>query len=108
VSSASTQSTYKIRAKLWRWTGGKANWHFVTLPPAISREIRLVDAGPRRTGFGALKVEAAIGSSTWKTSIFPSSSLKAYILPVKAAVRKAETLVEGKLVSVHLVVRRAG
>jgi len=108
LTASSTQSTYETRAKLWRWTAGKATWHFVTLPAAISKEIRLVDAGPRRTGFGSLRVEATIGSSTWMTSIFPSSGLKAYILPVKAAVRKAENLVEGKLVNVQVVVRRAG
>jgi hypothetical protein len=108
LTASSTQSTYRTRAKLWRWTGGKASWYFVTLPAAISKEIRLVDAGPRRVGFGALRVEATIGQSTWKTSIFPSSGLKAYILPVKAAVRKAEKMVEGKSVSVQVTVKRAG
>jgi len=108
LTASSTQSTYETRARLWRWNGGKASWYFLTLPAAISKEIRLVDAGPRRMGFGALRVEATIGGSTWKTSIFPSSGLKAYLLPVKAAVRKAEKLVEGKSISVQLVVSRAG
>jgi Domain of unknown function (DUF1905) len=106
VSAAATQSTYRTRAKLWRWSGGKASWFFLTLPAGVSREIRLVDAGPRRVGFGALRVEATIGASTWKTSIFPAAQLKAYLLPVKAAVRKAEKMVEGKMVSVQLVVNR--
>jgi len=101
-------STYRTRAKLWRWTGGKASWFFLTLPAKVSREIRLVDAGPRRVGFGALKVEATIGASTWQTSIFPSRQLESYLLPVKAAVRKAEKLVVGKSVGVQIVVRRAG
>lgn len=102
-----TQSQYRTRAKLWRWAGGKASWYFLTLPAGIAKEIRLVDAGPRRTGFGALRVAATIGGSTWQTSIFPSARLKTYLLPVKAGIRKAEKLVEGRLVGVQIVVSRA-
>lgn len=105
--ASSHKSIYRIRTKLWRWTGGKASWFFLTLPAGVSREIRLVDAGPLRRGFGSLRVEATIGSSTWQTSIFPSAGLKAYILPVKAAVRKAEKLTEGKAVSLQVVVSRS-
>jgi hypothetical protein len=108
MATSSTQSTYRTRARLWRWAGGKGSWYFFTLPATVSREIRLVDAGPRRVGFGALRVEATIGGSTWQTSIFPSAQLKAYILPVKASVRKAEKLLEGGTASLQLVVRRAG
>jgi Domain of unknown function (DUF1905) len=105
--TSSHKSTYRTRAKLWRWTGGKASWFFLTLPAAVSKEIRIVDAGPRRVGFGSLRVEATIGGSTWQTSIFPSAGLNAYILPVKAAVRKAEKMAEGKSVIVQVVVNRA-
>lgn len=101
------KSTYQFRAKLWRWSGGKASWYFITLPAGISREIKLVDAGPRRVGFGALKVEATIGGSTWQTSVFPAAKLKAYLLPVKASVRKAEKMIEDKTVAVQVVVNRA-
>jgi hypothetical protein len=106
--STATESTYRTRAKLWRWAGGKASWYFITLPQKLAWEIRVVDAGPRRTGFGSLRVTATIGASTWQTSIFPSAGLKSYLLPVKAAVRKKEQLVAGRLVRVQLVVRRAG
>jgi hypothetical protein len=105
---SSTQSTYEVRAKLWKWSGGKAAWFFITLPARTSLEIRLVDAGPARRGFGALRAEATIGKTTWTTSVFPSAEKKAYLLPVKASVRKAEMLVEGKQVSLTLKVRRAG
>jgi hypothetical protein len=108
MTSSSTQSAYHTRAKLWRWNGGKTSWFFLTLPASVSRDIRLVDAGPRRVGFGALRVEATIGNTTWTTSIFPSAQLDAYLLPVKAAVRKAEKMQEGKSVSVQLLVHRAG
>lgn len=107
TASTATDSTYRFRAKVWRWTGGKASWYFVTLPLAVSREIRAVDAGPRRTGFGSLRVTAGIGASTWRTSIFPSAEARSYLLPVKAPVRKAEQLREGRQVSVQITVRRS-
>ncbi len=107
-TSSATHSTYEVRAKLWRWSGGKTFWFFLTLPAAVSREIRLVDAGPRRVGFGALRVQATIGNTIWKTSIFPSTAHKAYILPVKAEVRKAEKLLQGKATTVQILVSRAG
>jgi hypothetical protein len=105
-SSTATESTYRTRAKLWRWQGGKASWHFLTLPVGVAEEIRAVDAGGRRVGFGSLRVTATIGTTSWQTSIFPAAQLNSYLLPVKAAVRKAEQLVEGKTVALQLVVRR--
>jgi hypothetical protein len=107
-SATATDSTYRTRAKLWRWSGGKASWYFLTLPVNMAMEIRAVDAGPRRVGFGSLRVTATIGKATWQTSIFPAAQLNSYLLPVKASVRKAERLVEGRMVSLQLVVRRAG
>lgn len=106
-NSTATASTYRTRAKLWRWKGGKASWYFLTLPVGVSEEIRTVDAGPRRIGFGSLRVTATIGTTSWQTSIFPATKLRSYLLPVKAAVRKAERLAEGKTAIVELVVRRA-
>jgi hypothetical protein len=106
--STAVESEYPFRAKLWRWQGGKASWYFFTLPARVSLEIRLVDAGPRRVGFGALRVEATVGRTTWKTSIFPSTKLDSYLLPVKVAVRRAEGLADGRMAAVRLVVRRAG
>ena len=79
----------------------------MTLPARVSQEIRLVDAGPRRKGFGALRVTASIGETTWTTSIFPAAKLKSYLLPVKASVRKTCRLVEDRIVGVEIRVRRA-
>ena len=54
-------------------------------------------------GFGSLKVTATIGDSTWRTSVFPSRN-EGWMLPVKAAVRRAEDLAEGDAVTVVLEV----
>lgn len=106
LADAATASIYEFDGKLWKYTGESASWYFVTLPAAVAQEIRLVDAGPQRRGFGSLKVVATIGASTWETSIFPSAKDKSYLLPVKAAVRKAEGLREGGTVALRLMVRR--
>lgn len=107
AASTATESVYRLRAKLWRWPLGKSSWYFITVPARISREIRLVDAGPRRTGFGALRVSARIGETAWTTSIFPSAKLECYLLPVKASVRRSCQLVEDKPVDLEIRVRRA-
>ncbi|MFD1046285.1 DUF1905 domain-containing protein [Kibdelosporangium lantanae] len=79
-------------AQLWEWDARKAEtWTFVSLPEDESEEIREITAGPRR-GFGAVRVRVTVGTTTWRTSIFPGSGGGAYVLPVKKAVRKAEDL----------------
>jgi hypothetical protein len=47
-----------------------------------------------------IPVTARIGKTEWKTSLFPKDGR--YILPVKASVRKAESLEEGASVAVRL------
>ena len=42
-----------------------------------------------------MRVEVRIGSSVWRTSVFPSADEDSYVLPVKKAVRSAEGLEEG-------------
>jgi hypothetical protein len=89
-------------AELWIWDARRDDsWTFVSVPVEASQEIRELTAGPRR-GFGAVKVRATVGGSTWKTSIFPDSQRKCYVLPVKRAVRKAEDLSAGDVATVCL------
>jgi hypothetical protein len=94
-----------FESELWVWEARPdETWTFVSLPEDISEEIRDVAAGIPR-GFGSVRVQARIGLSTWKTSIFPDSKRKAYVLPVKRAVRKAQGLQPGDTatVSVELI-----
>jgi hypothetical protein len=86
-------------AELWIWDARRADsWTFVSLPAEASEEIRELADGPRR-GFGSVRVRVTIGGSTWKTSIFPDSE-RGYVLPIKRAVRTAETLDAGDVASV--------
>ncbi len=74
---------------LWRWEKRRELWTFVSLSEDASD--RIAAATERFThGFGSVRVEATVGGSTWRTSIFPSDAT--YILPIKKAVREAEGL----------------
>jgi hypothetical protein len=84
--------------------GGPGAWHFVSLPVPDAERIRDgVDAS--RPGFGAVAVEATIGGTTWRTSVFPDAKRGTYVLPVKQAVRRAEHVAAGDVVTVRLLVR---
>jgi len=90
----------KFKAKLWEWNG-KGSWHFITVPKKYWSDIKIITADGRR-GFGSVKVEATIGKSTWKTSIFPDSKQKAFVLPIKKEVRKKNDLNDGDAAKVNL------
>jgi hypothetical protein len=79
--------TYRFTSRVYRWDE-RANdsWYFVDVPAAESDEIRDRPRMPR--GFGSVRVEATIGATTWRTSIFPGA--ERYALPLKKAVRTAE------------------
>ncbi len=83
-------SDYSFKAKIWLYQG-KAAWHFVTLPKALSQEIRVLSFD-KKAAWGSVRVSAAIGSTSWKTSIFPDTKAGAYLLPIKAEVRKKEKI----------------
>lgn len=90
---------FDISAKLWVYRG-KGAWYFITIPEEESGQIKFFSG--KRIGWGSVRVTAKIGDTVWKTSIFPESKSKTYILPVKAEVRKKEKIGEGDVVQVSL------
>ena len=98
---------YRFEAELWLWSA-RDSWTFITLPPDAAKEIRFFHSGgggsrPRR-GFGSIRVQVTCGDSQWKTSIFPDSRSGSYVLPIKAAIRKAEGITAGDTAAFHLSV----
>lgn len=94
--------TYDFTAELWLWDSRRVDtWTFVSLPADVSDEILDV-AGPLSRGFGSLRVEVTVGRTVWRTSVFPDSARRTYVLPVKRAVRRSEGLEVGDLVPVRL------
>jgi len=86
---------------LIRWTGEKASWYFVALTGDVVGEIHYAAMG-RTRGFGSVKARVTVGGTTWDTSLFPDKANGGFVLPVKAAVRKAEALAEGDTVKLTL------
>jgi hypothetical protein len=91
-----------VTSLLWIWKGSEAagRWYFITVPEERSDEIRAHALGGPR-GFGSVKVEAAIGDVTWRTSVFPLNR-GGYLLPVKKEVRRQADIAAGDEVTVTL------
>lgn len=81
---------FTVNAKVWLYPG-MAGWHFITLPKKTADEINFYFVHTKR-GWGSLPVLATIGQTTWKTSIFPDKKIGSYLLPLKAEVRKKESI----------------
>ena len=90
---------FTFEAALWRWQGDAA-WHFIALPEDVTDEIE--DSPIARGGFGSVRVDVQVGSTSWSTSLFPDKARGTFVLPVKKQVRDREGLVEGDILRVHL------
>lgn len=91
---------HSLTVVLWRWSGSaNGDWFFVGVNGPVADALsgtalmQRLETG-RRSGWGSVKVQATIGRTTWSTSAFPSRE-HGWIIPVKATVRKAESLTEG-------------
>lgn len=90
----------EFSGEIWHWAG-PAPFFFVTVPPAECEVLR--DVSKWLTyGWGMIPVNARIGKTKWKTSLFPKEG--GYVVPIKASVRQAEGLEEGNRVTVQLKV----
>lgn len=99
-------SIFETTGPVWLWTAAppaKGSWHFLTIDPQTSVEIRYEALG-RTGGFGSIKVGVTIGATRWYTSLFPHKTSGGFLLPLKADVRRAEGLAEGDTVTVRLEV----
>ncbi|MET7480580.1 DUF1905 domain-containing protein [Streptomyces sp. NPDC005648] len=83
----------------WR---GPAPYYFVPVPEEESADIRSV-AVAATYGWGVIPVTAHMGDTAFETSLFPKDG--AYLLPLKAAVRRPRGLSAGDDVAVRLTVR---
>ena len=93
---------FDFDAELWLWDARRSDtWVFLSVPPEVSAEIAERAAMRPRSGFGSVRVEVRIGSTVWRTSVFPAARDR-YVLPVKRSVRAAEDLEPGDVTGVHL------
>jgi hypothetical protein len=82
---------------------GQGSWHFLAIAEADADDFEH-RFGDRAAGFGSVRVEVTIGTSRWRTSLFPDRKRGTYVLPVKKAVRTAEGLRDGSMADVVLTV----
>jgi|GEM_PF-152476 len=95
----SQNNEYTIKAKVWIYADD--TWYFITIPEQQSDAMKEQFA-ERAKGWGSLPVSVTIGKTSWKTSLFPSTELGAYILPLKREVRVKEGIGAGKEITVRL------
>jgi hypothetical protein len=91
----------EFAGEIWFWRG-PAPWYFITVPEEESAYFE-AEANYVTYGWGMIPVQAEIGDSVWDTSMFPKDGR--YVLPVKAAVRRAEDLDDGDVPTVRLRLR---
>lgn len=83
---------------------GMAAWRFITVSKKESEAIRK-KYGAHSRGWGSLPVSVTIGETSWNTSIFPDKQSGTYLLPLKAAVRKAEGIFDDDTVAFSITIR---
>lgn len=95
------RKTFKFKSKVivWRSSYGegddKGAWRFARVPEKISAQIKEMQKGRPRRGWGAIYARAKIKKSEWVTSIFPDRYSDTYILPLKKQIRFKENLYDG-------------
>lgn len=94
---------FEFCAKVWIYPG-VGGWHFVTLPKDLAEEVDFFWSHAKR-GWGSLPVMVTIGETEWRTSIFTDKKSESYILPIKVAVRKKESIHEEKEIKILIEIK---
>ena len=90
----------RFSGEIWHWRG-PSPYHFVTVPDDESAELQST-AALVTYGWGMIPVTAQVGATRWTTSVFPKDG--GYIVPIKDAVRRTESLGVGDVVLVRLTI----
>jgi hypothetical protein len=91
-------------ARLFQWRG-PAPFFWLALTEQACEDIR-AEAAAVSYGWGAVPVQATIGTTRWETSLLPRDG--GFLLPVKQAVRTREHLLEDADVQVAVRVADRG
>ncbi|MFM7350333.1 MAG: DUF1905 domain-containing protein [Erythrobacter sp.] len=83
---------WSVRGPVAVWQGSadkpaKGAWFFLVVAGETAQAIRA--NATKADAWGSVRIEATIGGTTWRTSLFPSKAHGGWLLPLKAAVRKA-------------------
>jgi hypothetical protein len=92
---------FEFETELFEWEARVEKWVFARVPEDVSAEIRDQPRPP--SGFDSVRVTVTLGASRWQTSIFPQSD-RAYVVPLKKAIRVREGVDTGDLVRLAIEV----
>lgn len=90
----------EITGDVWYWRG-PSPFHFVTVPAEESEYLQDI-ARDVTYGWGMIPVRVRTGGTVWETSLFPKDGR--YLVPLKDAVRRAEQIDQGDVVTLGLTV----
>jgi hypothetical protein len=89
-----------FRAEVWEWRG-PAPYYFVTVPEPESGMLAAA-SGLVTYGWGMVPCAVTVGDTTMPTALWPKDG--GYIVPLKSAMRAAETIELGDTINVELEV----
>ncbi len=92
--------TYSFEAEMIYWRG-PSPFFFVALPAPCAADLRAI-AKAVSYGWGMVPVAARIGDHAFTTALFPKD--ETYLLPLKAAVRRAAGVTAGDTIAVEMTV----
>ena len=105
-----TPESHSFTADVWLWSNGadKGSWHFVTMPEDLGQTIKTTYGKTHASRNGLIRVEAQIGTTSWKTSLLWHNPTNSYLVALKAAVRKKEDIIVGEALTLSFKVMPLG
>ena len=103
----SGDNTLTLSLPLRRWQGDRGTYHLVVLDGESGEQVAMharlhrLEFG-RQRGFGSVKVVAKVGSTQWKSSLFPQDKSREWVLLISKKVMRAEDLAEGDPVTLDI------
>jgi hypothetical protein len=91
----------EFEGKIFYWRG-PAPFLFVAVPEEPSRDLKAISAHVTY-GWGVIPVQAQIGKTDWRTSLFPKDGR--YLVPIRMSVQKSENLDVGDNVVIQLEIQ---
>ena len=89
---------FECEVRLWP---ANEKFYLLAMPKELSQDIFEISDG-LTNGWGSLKVEARIGTTVWRTSIFPDKKNGTFELPLKLLVRQKNDLKVGSIVQCEI------
>lgn len=89
-----------MTGEVWHWRG-PSPYHFVTVGTEQAAALEAV-SGAVSYGWGMVPVTATLGSTNWRTALWPGNG--SYLVPLRDSVRRAEQVELGDVVTVRLAI----